>query len=172
MIRIKTNNLFFQKALQEQFAQVPDFFSITVDQKLVLSDGEDSKTYPLPVQLSELKNQISLMEQKQDKTTFENNAFLFSAQERKLTEKKTGKVTLLTEKETQLISFLGQHVDESVSKEDLLKHVWAYHPEALTHTVESHIYALRQKISENAEVFIHTTDDGYMIKSTDSIAID
>lgn len=164
MIRIKTNNLFFQKALQEQFAEISDSLQITIDDVVTLTDGTQTKTFPLPVSLEELKQQITLLQQ-QDQISFENDAFIFLPAHRKLTEKATGQVTLLTEKETQLILFLCQHVDNSVSKEDLLSHVWSYHPEALTHTVESHIYALRQKISSNAEAFIHTTDEGYMIKS-------
>ena len=166
MIHIKTNNLFFKTALQEQFSSPDVSLTIAVEEgRLSITDGVETKTYALPVKLADVQKDIDALTCKNQITCFENNDFIFSAPHRNLTEKKTGKINLLTEKETQLICFLVQHVDRSVPKEALLLHVWDYHPDVQTHTVESHIYALRQKISEDAEAFIHTTPDGYMIKS-------
>jgi len=51
----------------------------------------------------------------------------------------------LTEKETNILKFL-QRAGDTVSREVLLHEVWGYNPAVTTHTLETHIYRLRQKI--------------------------
>jgi DNA-binding response OmpR family regulator len=51
----------------------------------------------------------------------------------------------LTEKETNILKFLHRS-GETVPRETLLHEVWGYNPEVTTHTLETHIYRLRQKI--------------------------
>ena len=50
--------------------------------------------------------------------------------------------------------------------EQLQSHVWGHHSKLETHTVETHIYRLRKKISEifNDERFIVNNKNGYQIK--------
>lgn len=52
----------------------------------------------------------------------------------------------LTEKEAEILAYLYAHA--SASKEELLTKIWHYHAQADSHTLESHIYKLRQKIAE------------------------
>ena len=54
---------------------------------------------------------------------------------------------ILTEKEIQLIE-LFLNSSKPVYKENILQSVWNYSADADTHTVETHIYRLRKKISE------------------------
>ena len=71
---------------------------------------------------------------------------------------------ILTEKEIQLIElFLKTKV--SISKKEILSKVWNYSTDADTHTVETHIYRLRKKISDKFldENFILNNKDGYYI---------
>ncbi len=56
-----------------------------------------------------------------------------------------GEEISLTEKETLLLGLFFQHVGKVFSKKDLLTDVWGWVEEVQTHTIESHIYALRQK---------------------------
>ena len=58
---------------------------------------------------------------------------------------------------------LHENTNQSVSRDTLLKAVWGYVDGVETHTLETHIYRLRQKIEENpaSPVFLLTTDDGY-----------
>ncbi|MBS0469932.1 MAG: response regulator transcription factor [Proteobacteria bacterium] len=59
-----------------------------------------------------------------------------------------GKKVRLTEKETNILKFLYRSGD-TVPRETLLHEVWGYNPAVTTHTLETHIYRLRQKIETN-----------------------
>jgi len=59
-----------------------------------------------------------------------------------------GKRIPLTEKETAILVYLHQARDRLVPREELLGEVWGYASAASTHTVETHIYRLRRKLSE------------------------
>ncbi len=70
----------------------------------------------------------------------------------------------LTEKEMEIILYLN----DSKKKHDVLdlqKNIWEYSAEMETHTVETHIYRLRKKISDkfNDENFILSDKNGYFI---------
>ena len=66
------------------------------------------------------------------------------------TRKLSGKSVSLrfTEKESQIFIFLLENTNSYVSKKDLLKKVWSYGEGIDTHTLETHVYALRRKIEE------------------------
>jgi len=66
----------------------------------------------------------------------------------------------LTEKETNILKYLHRCGD-TVPRETLLHEVWGYNPAVTTHTLETHIYRLRQKIEENpGEARILVTESG------------
>ena len=69
----------------------------------------------------------------------------------------------LTERETNLIIFIKDK--KNVTVKELQKKVWDYSPDLDTHTVETHIYRLRKKMSETFgnESFISNTSNGYSI---------
>lgn len=70
----------------------------------------------------------------------------------------------LTEKETNILKFL-QRSGDTVSREVLLHEVWGYNPAVTTHTLETHIYRLRQKIEKDpsrAEILV-TETGGYRL---------
>ena len=71
----------------------------------------------------------------------------------------------LTEKEANIIVFLKKS-QKPVSIDELQTEVWAHSSKLDTHTVETHIYRLRKKISSkfNDDDFIHSTKSGYSIK--------
>ena len=71
----------------------------------------------------------------------------------------------LTERETNLIIYLNKS-KSPVKIDDLQKDVWEYSSELETHTVETHIYRLRKKISKffKDENFIISKKNGYQIK--------
>ena len=76
----------------------------------------------------------------------------------------TQKNTKLTEKEINIIKYLYQMAPQIVSKEQLLENVWGYSAEATTHTVETHIYRLRQKVEMGgASQLIITENNGYRL---------
>ena len=71
----------------------------------------------------------------------------------------------LTEKEINIITYLSQ-VDKPISVNELQENVWSYQSDIETHTVETHIYRLRKKISKtfNDNEFIISKKNGYQIK--------
>ncbi len=71
----------------------------------------------------------------------------------------------LTEKEIEIILYLNENKTEH-NVLDLQKNIWGYSPDMETHTVETHIYRLRKKISNkfNDENFILSHQKGYIIE--------
>ena len=71
----------------------------------------------------------------------------------------------LTEREIEIILFL-KNARKPQNIENLQREVWGFNSELETHTVETHIYRLRKKISEKFEdnSFINSTKAGYTIK--------
>ena len=77
---------------------------------------------------------------------------------------KTGTSTRLTEKERDILLFLYK-AGKDVTRADLLRGIWGYADGVETHTLETHIYRLRQKIEDdqsNPEILI-TSGDGYKL---------
>ena len=75
------------------------------------------------------------------------------------------KILKLTEREMEIILFLNDcKIPQKIN--DLQNKVWSYSSELETHTVETHIYRLRKKISNSFqdENFIISTDNGYFIE--------
>jgi DNA-binding response OmpR family regulator len=71
----------------------------------------------------------------------------------------------LTEKETAIIKFLLRSGEQIVSREVLLHDVWGYNAGVTTHTLETHVYRLRQKIERDpshAEILV-TEGGGYKL---------
>ena len=89
----------------------------------------------------------------------------FSGAHSLLTLEDTGEFKRLTEKERDMLLFFYKNRDRAVSREEILAHVWGYADTAETHTVETHIYRLRQKIEKDParpEIVI-TDDEGYRV---------
>ena len=117
----------------------------------------------LPTSLKEIN---SVVENIAAKKKFTKNSsikvkdYLLNKNEKKLSNENHS--IILTEKEIQLIE-LFLNSSKPISKENILQSVWNYSAEADTHTVETHIYRLRKKISEkfSDELFILNNKKGY-----------
>ena len=71
----------------------------------------------------------------------------------------------LTEKETSILKFLYRSGATVVGRDTLLGEVWGYNAGVTTHTLETHVYRLRQKIEDdpsNAELLV-TEPGGYRL---------
>lgn len=71
----------------------------------------------------------------------------------------------LTDREVAILAYLLRHHGRAVSRDELLENVWQYHKDVDSHTLETHIYRLRQKIEQEADapVLLVTVEGGYRL---------
>jgi DNA-binding response OmpR family regulator len=75
--------------------------------------------------------------------------YIFKPGMKKLIDGNNNLKISLSEKETCVLKRLYRSGNEGISKDRLLLEIWGYNPTAETHTVETHIYRLRQKIEDD-----------------------
>jgi len=87
--------------------------------------------------------------------------YTFKPNVKMLIEEKVNKKIRLTEKETSILKYLYRAGQKPVGRDTLLGEVWGYNAGVTTHTLETHIYRLRQKIEKDpAKAVILVTDAG------------
>ena len=123
-----------------------------------------TKPFRLGVLLARLRAQLRQFEQSED-AVFTIGPYLFRpAAKLLLIEEKNRKIRL-TEKETAILKYLYRAGDAAVGRDTLLGEVWGYNAAVTTHTLETHVYRLRQKIERdpsNAEILV-TEPGGYRL---------
>jgi DNA-binding response OmpR family regulator len=72
----------------------------------------------------------------------------------------------LTDKEAAILRYLYRSGEKPVGREELLREVWGYNAAVTTHTLETHIYRLRQKIEPDAQApnLLLTESGGYRLR--------
>lgn len=120
-----------------------------------------AKPFKLGVLLARIRAQLRLFEQSED-AVFTIGPYTFRpANKLLLDNEKTGKKVRLTEKETAILKYLLRAGSKPVPREILLTEVWGYNAGVSTHTLETHIYRLRQKIERSpGEAKLLITDPG------------
>jgi hypothetical protein len=118
-----------------------------------------------PIKITNLLEKINLEILKnnfQDKSEIKINRFRLDLNSRELFL--SNQKLKLTEKETDMIIYL-LNSKKSVSVNELQNEVWGYQADVETHTVETHIYRLKKKISEkfSYDDFIISDKNGYKI---------
>ena len=83
-----------------------------------------------------------------DDAVFQIGQYTFRPSSKHLINAKGGKLRL-TEKETAILRFLFRAGQQVVTRDTLLREVWGYNANVTTHTLETHIYRLRQKIERD-----------------------
>lgn len=87
--------------------------------------------------------------------------YVFKPNVKMLVDEKANKKIRLTEKETAILKYLYRAEQKPVGRETLLGEVWGYNAGVTTHTLETHVYRLRQKIEKDpARAQILLTDAG------------
>ncbi len=122
-----------------------------------------TKPFRFGVLLARIRAQLRQHEQSEDAVftigpyTFKPSAkMLIAADDRKIR---------LTEKETSILKYLYRAGEKAVGRDVLLHEVWGYNSGVTTHTLETHIYRLRQKIEarpSKAELLV-TETGGYKL---------
>lgn len=117
------------------------------------------KPFKFAVLLARIRAQLRQHEASED-AVFSIGPYTFRPSAKLLVNGKGGKLKL-TEKETAILRFLYRAGQKVVSRDVLLQEVWGYNAAVTTHTLETHIYRLRQKIeSDPASAQILVTEAG------------
>ena len=122
-----------------------------------------TKPFKFPVLLARIRAQLRQHEQSED-AVFNLGPYTFKPSMKMLLTEDEKKVRL-TEKETNILKFLYRSPDGVVARDVLLHEVWGYNAGVTTHTLETHIYRLRQKVERdpsNAELLV-TEPGGYKL---------
>lgn len=122
-----------------------------------------SKPFKFPVLLARIRAQLRQHEQSED-AVFQLGPYTFKPANKMLITGDEKKIRL-TEKETNILKYLYRATDGVVPRDVLLHEVWGYNAGVTTHTLETHIYRLRQKIEpdpSNARLLV-TESGGYRL---------
>jgi len=122
-----------------------------------------TKPFRFAVLLARIRAQLRQHESSED-ATFTVGPYTFKPGQKLLTTE-SGQKIRLTEKEAAIIRYLYRADQKVVTRDVLLEEVWGYNSGVTTHTLETHVYRLRQKIERdpsNAEILV-TENGGYKI---------
>jgi len=119
-----------------------------------------TKPFKVGILVARMRVQLRQHEQSED-VVFNIGPYVFQPSAKLLREGEDWQKVRLTEKETSILKYLYQADSKVVSRDTLLSEVWGYNTGVTTHTLETHIYRLRQKIECNpAEAQILVTRPG------------
>jgi DNA-binding response OmpR family regulator len=137
------------------------------DQILGLDAGANdyiAKPFRLSVLLARLRAQLRQHEASDD-AVFKVGPYTFRPSVKMLVETDGRRKIRLTEKETAILKYLYRAGGRAIARETLLGEVWGYNAAVTTHTLETHVYRLRQKIEKepsNAQILV-TEPGGYRL---------
>ena len=122
-----------------------------------------TKPFRFAVLLARIRAQLRQHEQSED-ATFTVGPYMFKPGQKLLTLENGQKIRL-TEKEAAIIRYLYRADQKVVTRDVLLEEVWGYNSGVTTHTLETHIYRLRQKIEKDAATpaILVTESGGYKL---------
>jgi DNA-binding response OmpR family regulator len=122
-----------------------------------------TKPFRLGVLLARLRAHLRQHEHSED-AVLQIGPYTFRPNIKMLVDETANKKIRLTEKETAILKYLYR-ASEAVSRDTLLGEVWGYNAGVTTHTLETHVYRLRQKIERDpskAEILV-TDQGGYRL---------
>src|SRR5208282_2164021 len=118
-----------------------------------------AKPFRFAVLLARIRVQLRQHDASED-AEFQIGPYVFRPATKNLVDAKGAKLRL-TEKEAAILRFLHRAQRQAVPRETLLRDVWGYNANVTTHTLETHIYRLRQKIEDDpTEARLLVTDGG------------
>ena len=123
-----------------------------------------SKPFKFAVLMARIRAQLRSHEQSED-AVFRLGPYEFRPAAKILIDEKQKKIRL-TEKETSILKYLYRAGENPVPRDELLAEVWGYNAGVTTHTLETHVYRLRQKIEPdptNASILL-TETGGYRLQ--------
>jgi len=122
------------------------------------------KPFHLGVLLARMRAQLRQHERSED-AVFNIGPFSFRPAAKVLQDERAHRKIRLTEKEAAILKFLYRAGEKVTSRDVLLNEVWGYNAGVTTHTLETHVYRLRQKIESDpsdARILV-TAPGGYRL---------
>ena len=157
--------------LRKQGQRMPIIMLTGSDDEADVVRGLDSgandyiaKPFRLAELLARLRAQLRIFENSED-AVFTIGPYMFRPSAKLLEEVNRKRRIRLTEKEAAILKFLYRSGTRPVARQILLNEVWGYNAAVMTHTLETHIYRLRQKIEPdpgNARLLV-TEAGGYRL---------
>jgi DNA-binding response OmpR family regulator len=127
------------------------------------ADDYVTKPFKFAVLLARIRAQLRSHEQSEN-AVFHIGPYEFRPAQKLLIDPAKKKLRL-TEKETNILKYLYRAGGKPVGREELLTEVWGYNAGVTTHTLETHIYRLRQKIEpDGAPKLLVTEAGGYRLQ--------
>ena len=123
-----------------------------------------TKPFRIGVLVARLRAHIRQRE-RSDGAVFTIGPYTFQPANKLLLDNETDKKVRLTDKEAAILKYLFRTSDRVVGRDVLLDEVWGYNAGVTTHTLETHVYRLRQKIERdpsNARILV-TEAGGYRL---------
>jgi DNA-binding response OmpR family regulator len=123
-----------------------------------------TKPFRLSVLLARLRAHLRQSD-RSDEAVFTIGPYSFQPGAKLMIDTSGRKKVRLTEKETAILKYLYRAGDRAIARDTLLGEVWGYNAGVTTHTLETHVYRLRQKIERDpahAEILI-TEPGGYRL---------
>ena len=163
-IHFKIIEISDEKALTNEIQNLNNYLIIT--KKQILKFNNQFVLGQLPIKIFKMIEKLNiefLKHQFIEQSKFVINDYTIDINAREMSSKNVK--LKLTEKEVNTIIYLSK-VNKPISINELQTNVWDYHSDMETHTVETHIYRLRKKISKNFfdDNFIISKNNGYQIK--------
>ncbi|HVY84160.1 MAG TPA: response regulator transcription factor [Caulobacterales bacterium] len=123
------------------------------------------KPFKFSVLLARIRAHLRSHEASED-AVFRIGPYEFKPSLRLLLDDRQKKIRL-TDKETSILRYLYRSGEKPVARDELLREVWGYNANVTTHTLETHIYRLRQKIEPDAQSpkLLITETGGYRLQS-------
>ncbi len=158
-------------ALRKQGLRMPIIMLTGSDEEADVVRGLDAgandyiaKPFRMAELLARLRAQLRIFENSED-AVFTIGPYTFRPAAKLLQEPARNRRIRLTEKEAAILKFLYRSGTKPVARQVLLNEVWGYNAAVTTHTLETHIYRLRQKIEPdpaNAKLLV-TEGGGYRL---------
>lgn len=159
--------------LRRQGVKVPIVMLTGADAEADVIRGLDAgandyiaKPFRIGELLARLRAQLRIFENSED-ATFTIGPYSFRPAAKQLLEVARNRKVRLTEKESAILKYLYRAGGRPVARQVLLNEVWGYNSAVTTHTLETHIYRLRQKIEPdptNARLLL-TEGGGYRLET-------
>ncbi len=156
---------------RKQGIKVPIIILTGSDEEKDVVRGLDSgandyiaKPFRLAELLARVRAQLRIFENSED-AVFTIGPYMFRPSAKLLAEPNKNRRIRLTEKEAAILKYLYRAGARPVARQVLLNEVWGYNAAVTTHTLETHIYRLRQKIEpdpSNARLLL-TEGGGYRL---------